>query len=169
MGVYRRILLVVDLTEGSLAIGRKAQALAAALGAEVELLHVVEFVPVEPMGETLMPSVQIEEELLERARQRLAGLCAELGLSGSPCWVEVETSYLDEQSDPRESRYVFSYTITIRNEGKVPARLLTRHWVITDANGKVEEVRGDGVVGEQPYLKPGQGFRYSSGAVLETP
>src|SRR5207248_10376076 len=60
--------LVVDLTEGSLAIGRKAQALAAALGAEVELLHVVEFVPVEPMGETLMPSVQIEEELLERAR-----------------------------------------------------------------------------------------------------
>src|SRR5438874_6102278 len=73
MGVYRRILLVVDLTEGSLAIGRKAQALAAALGAEVELLHVVEFVPVEPMGETLMPSVQIEEELLERARQRLTG------------------------------------------------------------------------------------------------
>src|SRR5207253_6270777 len=88
MGVYRRILLVVDLTEGSLAIGHKAQALAAALGAEVELLHVVEFVPVEPMGETIMPSVQIEEELLERARQRLAGLCAELGLSGSPCWVE---------------------------------------------------------------------------------
>lgn len=83
--------------------------------------------------------------------------------------VDVETSYLDEQSDPRERRFVFSYTITIRNEGQVPARLLTRHWVITDANGKVEEVRGDGVVGEQPYLKPGQGFRYSSGAVLETP
>src|SRR3981081_2672323 len=83
--------------------------------------------------------------------------------------VDVETSYLDEQSDPRESRYVFAYTITIRNEGQVPARLFTRHWVITDANGKVEEVRGDGVVGEQPYLKPGQGFRYSSGAVLETP
>jgi ApaG protein len=83
--------------------------------------------------------------------------------------VDVETSYLDEQSDPRESRYVFSYTITIRNEGKVPARLLTRHWVITDANGKVEEVRGDGVVGEQPYLKPGRFFRGSSGAVLETP
>jgi ApaG protein len=83
--------------------------------------------------------------------------------------VDVETAYLDEQSDPREGRYVFSYTITIRNEGQVPARLLTRHWVITDANGKVEEVRGDGVVGEQPYLKPGQGFRYSSGAVIETP
>jgi ApaG protein len=83
--------------------------------------------------------------------------------------VEVETSYLEEQSDPVERRYVFSYTITIRNEGRTPARLLTRHWVITDANGKVQEVRGDGVVGEQPYLKPGQGFRYSSGAVIETP
>jgi ApaG protein len=64
---------------------------------------------------------------------------------------------------------VFAYTITIRNEGQVPARLMTRHWIITDANGKVQEVRGDGVVGEQPYLKPGQGFRYSSGAILETP
>lgn len=83
--------------------------------------------------------------------------------------VEVETSYLDEQSDPHEHRYVFAYTITIRNDGPAPARLLTRHWVITDANGKVQEVRGDGVVGEQPYLKPGQGFRYSSGTVIETP
>lgn len=83
--------------------------------------------------------------------------------------IEVETAYLDEQSDPNEGRYVFAYTITIRNESQVPARLLNRHWVITDANGKVEEVRGDGVVGEQPYLKPGQGFRYSSGAVIETP
>src|ERR1700689_1671549 len=83
--------------------------------------------------------------------------------------VEVQTAYLEDQSEPRERRYVFSYTITIRNEGEVPAKLLTRHWVITDANGRVQEVRGDGVVGEQPYLKPGQGFRYSSGAVLETP
>jgi len=83
--------------------------------------------------------------------------------------VDVDTSYLEDQSDPKERRYVFSYTITIRNEGSVPARLLTRHWIITDSNGKVQEVRGDGVVGEQPYLKPGQGFRYSSGAVLETP
>jgi ApaG protein len=83
--------------------------------------------------------------------------------------VEVETAYIEEQSDPRDKRFVFSYTITIRNEGRVPARLLTRHWIITDANGKVQEVRGDGVVGEQPYLKPGQGFRYSSGAVIETP
>src|SRR6202030_4713457 len=88
MTVYRRILLVVDLTEGSVAIGTKTQALAAALGAEVELLHVVEFVPVEPMGETLMPAVQIEEELLERAHQRLAALAAELGLSGAYFLVE---------------------------------------------------------------------------------
>jgi ApaG protein len=83
--------------------------------------------------------------------------------------VDVETSYVEEQSDPRDKRFVFSYTITIRNEGQVPARLLTRHWIITDANGNVKETRGDGVVGEQPYLKPGQGFRYSSGAVIETP
>jgi ApaG protein len=83
--------------------------------------------------------------------------------------IDVETSYLEDQSEPKDLRYVFAYTITIRNEGKQPARLLTRHWVITDANGKVQEVRGDGVVGEQPYLKPGQGFRYSSGAVIETP
>ncbi len=83
--------------------------------------------------------------------------------------VEVETAYLAEQSDPRDKRFVFSYTITIRNEGPIPARLLTRHWIITDANGNTKETRGDGVVGEQPYLKPGQGFRYSSGAVIETP
>jgi ApaG protein len=83
--------------------------------------------------------------------------------------VDVETAYIEEQSDPSDKRFVFSYTITIRNEGPTPARLLTRHWIITDANGKVQEVRGDGVVGEQPYLKPGQGFRYSSGAVIETP
>ncbi len=83
--------------------------------------------------------------------------------------VDVVTTYVEDQSDPREHRFVFAYTITIRNEGNTPARLLTRHWIITDANGKVQEVRGDGVVGEQPHLKPGQGFRYSSGAVLETP
>ena len=88
MSVYRRILLVVDLTEDSLVIGRRAQALAAVLGAEVELLHVVEFVPVEPMGETLMPSVQIEDELLDRARQRLATLAGELGMAGSTTHVE---------------------------------------------------------------------------------
>lgn len=83
--------------------------------------------------------------------------------------VEVSTNYVDDQSRPEDSRYFFSYTITIHNDGKTPARLMTRHWVITDANGKVQEVRGEGVVGEQPYLLPGQGFRYSSAAVLETP
>ena len=83
--------------------------------------------------------------------------------------VRVETAYDNGQSDPGENRYVFSYTITISNEGSVPARLISRHWQITDGNGKVKEVRGDGVVGEQPYLVPGQGFRYSSGAILETP
>jgi ApaG protein len=83
--------------------------------------------------------------------------------------VEVETAYLEEQSEPAEQRFVFAYTITLRNSGKVPAKLLTRHWIITDANGRIQEVRGEGVVGEQPHLKPGQGFRYSSGAVLETP
>jgi universal stress protein A len=88
MPVYRRILVVVDLTEDSLIIGRRAQALATTLSAEVELLHVVEFVPVEPMGETLMPSVQIEDELLERARQRLGTLAGELGLPPTAAHVE---------------------------------------------------------------------------------
>ena len=88
MTVYRRILWAVDLTDGSVAIGRKAQALAALLGAELELLHVVEFVPVEPMGETLMPIGQMQDELLESARQRLTALCTELGLTGVPCRVE---------------------------------------------------------------------------------
>ena len=83
--------------------------------------------------------------------------------------VDVETNFVDEQSDPRERRFVFSYTITIRNEGKVPARLLTRHWVITDANGTVEEVRGEGVVGKQPNLGPGEKFEYTSWAMLRTP
>ena len=81
----------------------------------------------------------------------------------------VATDYVDEQSEPSSDRYVFAYTITITNNGDVPARLISRHWIITDANGKVQEVTGDGVVGEQPHLNPGEEFRYSSGAVLETP
>ncbi len=83
--------------------------------------------------------------------------------------VDVATNFLDEQSEPALDRYVFSYTITIANTGSIAASLLSRHWVITDANGKVQEVRGDGVVGEQPHLNPGEAFRYSSGTVLETP
>jgi ApaG protein len=83
--------------------------------------------------------------------------------------IQVATDYMDDQSEPDAGRYVFAYTITISNEGDVAAKLLSRHWVITDANGKVQEVSGDGVVGEQPYLNPGERFRYSSGAVIETP
>ena len=83
--------------------------------------------------------------------------------------VHVATSYVDDQSEPDADRYVFAYTITISNAGNTPATLLSRHWVITDANGKVQEVTGDGVVGEQPHLNPGERFRYSSGAVIETP
>ncbi len=83
--------------------------------------------------------------------------------------IQVATNYVDEQSEPSADRYVFAYTITISNTGSVAARLLSRHWIITDANGKIQEVSGDGVVGEQPHLKPGEEFRYSSGAVLETP
>jgi len=98
-----------------------------------------------------------------------ANIASNMSSSANKIRVDVETAYVDEQSDPNEHRFVFSYTITIRNEGVVPARLLTRHWIITDANGKVQEARGDGVVGEQPHLKPGQGFRYTSGAVIETP
>lgn len=82
--------------------------------------------------------------------------------------VSVHSEFLDEQSKPLDNRYVFAYTVTIHNRGTVPARLLSRHWVITDGNGDVREVRGEGVVGEQPVVSPGQGYEYTSGAVLET-
>lgn len=83
--------------------------------------------------------------------------------------VIVETNYIQEQSIPEQNRYVFSYTITITNTGQIPAKLLRRHWIITDANNKIQEVHGDGVIGEQPHLEPGQSFRYTSGTMLETP
>jgi ApaG protein len=82
--------------------------------------------------------------------------------------ISIATQFLDEQSDPEADRYAFAYTIRIRNLGRLPAQLLNRHWIITDANGKVEEVRGEGVVGEQPRLEPGEQFTYTSGAVLGT-
>jgi ApaG protein len=82
--------------------------------------------------------------------------------------IAVATRFLDEQSEPGADRYVFAYTIRIHNSGAVPARLVSRHWIITDANGKVQEVRGAGVVGEQPWLRPGEEFEYTSGAILET-
>lgn len=83
--------------------------------------------------------------------------------------INVNTSYIPEQSVPELNRFVFSYTIRIRNQGAVAAKLLTRHWIITDANGKTEEVFGEGVVGKQPFLNPGEEFKYTSGAILSTP
>ncbi len=77
--------------------------------------------------------------------------------------------YLAEQSDPDENQYVFAYTITIRNTGAVAGKLVSRHWIITDSDGQVQEVRGEGVVGEQPELQPGQSFKYTSGCPLPTP
>jgi len=82
--------------------------------------------------------------------------------------VDVETRYIEEQSNPEQNYFVFAYTITIQNQGQQTAQLLTRHWVITDSNHKVQEVKGDGVVGEQPILKPGEQFVYTSGTMLET-
>ena len=82
--------------------------------------------------------------------------------------ISVATRYLDDQSEPEQDRYVFAYTISIRNTGNVPAKVLGRHWLITDGNGKVQEVEGEGVIGEQPWLRPGDDFEYTSGAVLET-
>jgi ApaG protein len=83
--------------------------------------------------------------------------------------VTVQSLYLADQSSPHDDRYVFAYTVAITNEGGIPAQLRTRHWVITDGRGGIEEVRGDGVVGEQPRLGPGETFQYTSGCVLTTP
>ena len=83
--------------------------------------------------------------------------------------VRVEPRYLPEESDPLQETYGFAYTITLSNHGEVPAQLISRHWIITDASGEVQEVRGLGVVGQQPLLQPGQKFEYTSGCQLETP
>ena len=83
--------------------------------------------------------------------------------------VSAITSLVAEQSDPDAGRFVFAYTITIRNTGSVAAKLLNRHWIVTDANGKTQEVRGAGVIGEQPRLQPGESFRYTSGTQIGTP
>jgi len=79
-----------------------------------------------------------------------------------------KATYVEDQSDPSKNQYVFAYTITISNTGNVSAQLISRHWIITDANGKVLEVKGLGVVGQQPLLKPGESFEYTSGTHLET-
>jgi len=83
--------------------------------------------------------------------------------------VEAQPFYIEAQSSPENNRYVFAYTITITNVGEVPAKLQTRHWLITDANGRIQEVNGEGVVGEHPHLHPGDSFRYTSAAMIETP
>ena len=77
--------------------------------------------------------------------------------------------FIPEQSDPENDRYIFAYTITIRNIGEVPAQLVSRHWIITDGNNEIQEVRGLGVVGKQPLLQPGESFQYTSGSSLTTP
>ena len=83
--------------------------------------------------------------------------------------VSTETQYIAEQSDEAKDRFVFAYTVTIRNSGTLPAQLISRHWIITDAHNQVQEVRGLGVVGAQPLLKPGEHFAYTSGTALATP
>jgi ApaG protein len=83
--------------------------------------------------------------------------------------VSVQPRFVPEQSDPEQDRYLFAYTVTVRNTGEVAAQLISRHWIITDGEGKVHEVRGLGVVGEQPVLAPGESFEYTSGCPLETP
>ncbi|MCW4454133.1 Co2+/Mg2+ efflux protein ApaG [Flavobacterium sp. MXW15] len=82
--------------------------------------------------------------------------------------IEVSPRFLDEQSAPEDGRYAFAYTIRIRNRGDIPARLVARHWRITDGHGRVEHVDGEGVVGEQPRLQPGEDFSYTSGVMLQT-
>lgn len=83
--------------------------------------------------------------------------------------VSINSQYLADQSDPAQRRYVFAYTVTIRNTGSVPAQLISRHWIIEDGEGQVQEVKGLGVVGHQPLLQPGEQFEYTSGSSLTTP
>ena len=83
--------------------------------------------------------------------------------------VTVQSYYIKEQSDPAAEHYVFAYTVNIKNAGSVAAKLISRHWIITNADGNTQEVKGDGVIGEQPYLAPGESFEYTSGTQMDTP
>ncbi len=83
--------------------------------------------------------------------------------------VTVNTSYIEDQSEPEDNQYVFAYTITLHNTGQQAAQLESRHWIITDANGQTQEIRGEGVVGEKPLLRSGDEYQYTSGAIIETP
>ncbi len=89
--------------------------------------------------------------------------------NNQPIKVSVDTLYIDNQSDPDNDKYVFAYTITIKNHSLASTKLLSRYWLITDANGKETEVEGEGVVGEKPTIQPGESYTYTSGAVLDTP
>jgi len=82
--------------------------------------------------------------------------------------VTVNMAYIASSSEPEAARYVFAYSITIKNTGNIEAQLLSRHWIITDSNGKIQEVQGEGVIGEKPHIKPGESFQYTSGAIIET-
>ena len=83
--------------------------------------------------------------------------------------VTVGTQYIEAESNPDANRFVFAYSINIENKGEIAAKLLSRHWIITDANNRIQEVKGKGVIGEQPYLRPGESFEYTSGTMMETP
>lgn len=85
-----------------------------------------------------------------------------------PIHIDVKTQYMAAQSDPGQGKYAYAYTITITNRGPGRVQLVSRHWLITDGNNRVQEVRGDGVVGEQPFIEPGESYRYTSGALLDT-
>ena len=82
--------------------------------------------------------------------------------------ISIDTTYLHQESDPENNKFYFFYTVSIVNKGNIGAKLLSRHWVIEDANGKVQDVKGEGVVGDQPYINPGDEYQYTSGTVLET-
>ncbi|MBQ4844455.1 Co2+/Mg2+ efflux protein ApaG [Pseudoalteromonas sp. MMG005] len=88
---------------------------------------------------------------------------------GSPIKVSVETFYVEAQSQPEKNKYVFAYTVTIKNHSLCSVKLESRHWLITDANGKESEIDGEGVIGEKPSIAPGDSYKYTSGAVLDTP
>ncbi len=89
--------------------------------------------------------------------------------TSTPVSINVESEYLKEHSEPRTNRHVFAYTVTISNHGLENVQLLSRHWLITDGKNKVQEVKGEGVIGEQPKLAPGESYKYTSGAMIATP
>ena len=103
----------------------------------------------------------------EYKNSSLHGACSEAVTNNVR--VEVESQYAPERSQPFQNQWFFHYTVRISNEGDEAVQLLSRHWIITDGNGKIEQVKGPGVVGEQPMLRPGEHFEYTSGCVLETP